>query len=104
MCPSTSWSLSSFTRNIVFGRASMTSPSISIFSSFGKAGPRLLGAAWLAPLEGRLPGPLREEGVDRFLEVLGGEERCRDLADPGVGAADSVLQKGAHHLLRRRVR
>src|SRR5215210_2583719 len=34
MCPSTSWSLSSLTRNIVLGRASVTSPSISIFSSF----------------------------------------------------------------------
>src|SRR3954451_24799636 len=36
MCPSTSCPLSSFTRNIVFGRASVTSPSISIFSSLGK--------------------------------------------------------------------
>src|SRR5215208_6160584 len=37
MCPSTSWSLSSLTLNIVFGRASTISPSISIFSSFGTA-------------------------------------------------------------------
>src|SRR5215212_4497024 len=36
MCPSTSCPLSSFTRNIVFGRASVTSPSISIFSSLVK--------------------------------------------------------------------
>src|SRR5919197_371138 len=33
MCPRTSWSLSSLTLNIVFGRASTISPSISIFSS-----------------------------------------------------------------------
>src|SRR5215216_4409244 len=33
MWPSTSWSLSSLTLNIVFGRASTISPSISIFSS-----------------------------------------------------------------------
>src|SRR5262245_48393106 len=33
MWPSTSWSLSSLTRNIVLGRASVISPSISIFSS-----------------------------------------------------------------------
>src|SRR3954471_17196220 len=34
MWPSTMWSLSSFTRNIVLGSASTISPSISIFSSF----------------------------------------------------------------------
>src|SRR5215218_7950651 len=33
MWPSTSWPLSSLTRNIVLGRASVISPSISIFSS-----------------------------------------------------------------------
>src|SRR3954469_5220481 len=37
MCPRTSWSFSSFTRNIVLGRASRISPSISIFSSLGTA-------------------------------------------------------------------
>src|ERR687897_3928480 len=35
--PSTSWPLSSCTRNIAFGRASTTSPSNSTFSSFDKA-------------------------------------------------------------------
>src|SRR4051794_22139285 len=35
-CPSTSWPLSSFTRNIAFGSASTTSPSNSTFSSFAK--------------------------------------------------------------------
>src|SRR5919112_417495 len=34
MCPSTSWSLSSLTLNMVLGRASRISPSISILSSF----------------------------------------------------------------------
>src|SRR5919106_2561376 len=38
MCPSTSCPLSSWTLNIVFGRASTISPSISIFSSLGTAG------------------------------------------------------------------
>src|ERR1035441_7985237 len=33
-CPSTTCSLSSFTRNIAFGRASITSPSNSTLSSF----------------------------------------------------------------------
>src|SRR4051812_36040796 len=37
MCPRTSWSFSSFTLNIVLGRASRISPSISIFSSFDTA-------------------------------------------------------------------
>src|SRR3954452_18240075 len=35
-CPSTSWPLSSCTRNIAFGSASTTSPSNSTFSSFAK--------------------------------------------------------------------
>src|SRR3954465_5403413 len=39
-CPSTSWSLSSFTRNIALGRASTTSPSNSTFSSFAMHGER----------------------------------------------------------------
>src|ERR671919_2442924 len=38
MCPRTSCPLSSWTLNIVFGRASTISPSISIFSSLGTAG------------------------------------------------------------------
>src|SRR6476620_11694590 len=36
MCPSTSWPLSSLTRNIVLGKASVTSPSTSMVSSFTK--------------------------------------------------------------------
>src|SRR5215216_3356349 len=38
MCPRTSCPLSSWTLNIVFGRASTISPSISIFSSLGTIG------------------------------------------------------------------
>src|SRR5918999_1768805 len=38
MCPRTSCPLSSWTLNIVFGRASTISPSISIFSSLGTSG------------------------------------------------------------------
>ena len=51
-CPRTTWSLSSFTRNIALGRASMTSPSNSTFSSFatGQAyrcrGGGACGLAW----------------------------------------------------------
>src|SRR5918997_2560590 len=37
MCPRTSCPLSSWTLNMVFGRASTISPSISIFSSLGTA-------------------------------------------------------------------
>src|SRR5918998_2054247 len=44
MCPSTSCPLSSWTLNMVFGRASTISPSISIFSSLGTAVERLDGA------------------------------------------------------------
>src|SRR6185503_6778291 len=53
------WSLSSFTRNIVFGSASTISPSISIFSSFGIGG----------MLAAKLPGDRRELlGIGRFGE------------------------------------
>src|SRR5574340_1765791 len=34
MCPSTTWPFSSFTRNVALGRVSVTSPCISITSSF----------------------------------------------------------------------
>src|SRR3954471_13533281 len=122
MCPRTSWSLSSFTRNIVLGRASMTSPSISILSSLAKAasklparpaqtagGQRARGqraggpARRLAPLEGCLARPLLQEAVDGVLEVLGRKQRGGDVAYPRVGAADAVLEERAHHLLGRGV-
>src|SRR4051794_7858563 len=50
MWPSTSCPLSNFTRNIVFGRASVTSPSISILSSFAKLLLDLLYVDGLRPL------------------------------------------------------
>src|SRR3954462_12405882 len=117
MCPSTSWSLSSFTRNIVFGRASMTSPSISIFSSLLKTGckrskgrgpgrrPQVAGRRrmrLLTPLESGLSGAVLEEAVDRVLQVLGGEQAGRQLADARVGATDPLVEDRAHHALRGR--
>src|SRR5947208_12621466 len=70
MCPSTSWPLSSFTRNIVFGRASVTSPSISIFSSLGKA------PNWEIWGRGPRSGPRRTESdlgyVDRLRALVAG--------------------------------
>src|SRR5215210_849494 len=47
-CPSTSWPLSSCTRNMAFGSASTTSPSNSTFSSFAKAA-ILISARGLRP-------------------------------------------------------
>src|SRR5918999_566819 len=64
MWPSTSWPLSSFTRNIVLGRASVTSPSISIFSSFGNCSP-------LAGPAGRRPS-LDPLDVDRLRALVAG--------------------------------
>src|SRR4051794_4724803 len=115
MWPSTSWSLSSFTRNIVLGRASMTSPSISIFSSLLKAGSKLPRSAdrgprtagtpgGLAALEGGLPRAVLEEAVDRVLEVLGGEQAGGELADTRVRAAHALVEEGPHHALGGRVR
>src|SRR3954471_12568143 len=119
MCPRTSWSLSSFTRNIVLGRASITSPSISILSSLAKAAPKLPalpaqfgdgrgreggGQRALAALERRLARAVLQEAVDGVLEVGGREQRGGDVADPGVGPADAVLEERAHHLLGRGVR
>src|SRR5918992_1847429 len=102
MWPRTSWSLSSFTRNIVFGRASVISPSISIFSSLPMRSERV--ARSLATPEGRLAGPLTEERVDRPLEILGAEQRPGDLRCLAVGLVDAPLELGADEPLRRRVR
>src|SRR3954451_7965855 len=110
MCPRTSWSLSSFTRNIVLGRASITSPSISIFSSLLKAGSKLPRGAdrgtqtagkrrGLTSLESRFSGAVLEEAVDRVLEVGGGEQPAGELPDAGVGAVDALVEVGAHHAL-----
>src|SRR5215213_11662224 len=62
MWPSTSWPLSSLTRNMVLGRASVISPSISIFSSLA-----MRAAAYLTPqvLE-------RTHTVSHFTRILRG--------------------------------
>src|SRR5436309_15359180 len=60
MWPSTSCPLSSLTRNMVLGRASVTSPSISIFSSFGTR-PSLGG--------GPAPAPDRGAGASDLCDV-----------------------------------
>src|SRR5688572_22822565 len=101
MWPRTSWSLSSLTRNIVFGRASVISPSISIFSSLPMRSKRV--ARSLAALESRLAGPLLEEGVDRALKVLGAEEPAGGLRRLAVGLVDTALELGADQPLRHRM-
>src|SRR4051812_3251057 len=81
MWPRTSWSFSSLTRNMVLGRASRISPSISIFSSLGTAYsvvaalglldvdslgalvPGLLLIAHLRPLCERTEAPAANRGV-----------------------------------------
>src|SRR5918996_4689827 len=102
MCPRTSWPLSSVTRNIVFGRASVISPSISIFSSFAMRGRRV--ASGLAALECRLAGPLGEEALHRPLQILGGEQLRELVGDDAVGLAHSPLAVGTNDPLRGRVR
>src|SRR3954447_18973122 len=87
-CPSTSWPLSSWTRNMAFGRASTTSPSNSTFSSLAKlddpdvGGLRTLGALAqvvgdLRPL-GQGPEPVARDAREvheRILPpVIGGDE------------------------------
>src|SRR5215211_7735045 len=124
MCPRTSWSLSSLTLNIVLGRASVTSPSISIFSSLPIGGKRVAGGwvrgrrlrNWLVPfsvceryrdltaLERGLSGPLGEERLDRGLKVLGLEQAAGDIRRDAIGLLYPALQIRAHDPLRRRVR
>ena len=74
--PSTMWSLSSFTRNIAFGRASITSPSNSILSSFGTR-PAYYGRwarnIYVAPVgAGVAPGVVVAGGVVAGGVVAGG--------------------------------
>src|SRR5215216_2416088 len=78
MCPRTSCPLSSWTLNIVFGRASTISPSISIFSSLGTIG----GASDEAHIH-RLRSLIARLLLVLHLRVLG--ERLEALAiDAGV--------------------
>src|SRR4051812_32653346 len=79
MCPSTSCSLSSLTLNIVLGRASTISPSISIFSSFGKGAAQTSDGPYVDGLGTLVPGLL----LVLDLGVL--SERLESLpVDPGV--------------------
>src|SRR3954465_13457606 len=100
MCPRTSWSLSSLTLNIVLGRASVTSPSISIFSSLPIGGKRVAdvtnGPGALTPLERRLSGPVGEERLDRRLKILSLEQAPRDLRRHPIGLLHPALAKGLH--------
>src|SRR5438093_6255 len=106
MWPRTSWSLSSLTLNMVLGRASVTSPSISIFSSFPMRRERVAAPSCVnggsAALERRLAGPLGEERAHRVLEVLGAEEGPARLGGDAVGGVHPTLAVGAHDPLRRR--
>src|SRR5215218_1659739 len=90
--PRTTWSLSSLTRNIAFGRASITSPSSSTFSSFGTREPyqrsahRRGSARWgagAAALGGR--GRLRRRGLRRLLRRIRVGVRIRVRAVGGGG-------------------
>src|SRR5918998_6815320 len=65
MWPSTSWSLSSRTRNIVLGSASVTSPSSSILSSFDTTRP---SSAKCGARPRREP---RQRGPSQLLDVHG---------------------------------
>src|SRR6476646_5148381 len=107
MWPSTSCPLSSLTRNIVFGRASVISPSISIFSSLPMRVAAYLTAARtppaLATLELRLARPFVEEGANRALQVLGGEQPAGDVRVFRGGLVDAPLEVGTDDPLGRRV-
>src|SRR3954447_21721996 len=59
--------------------------------------------AHLAALAG-LSRAVREERVDRFLQVLGVEERGGDVANAIVGRARSLVHRDAHEALGGRVR
>src|SRR6478752_5091596 len=120
MWPSTSCPLSSLTRNMVLGRASVISPSISIFSSLAmrQAGYltewrpagrfiRLRGRrkrpAGSPSLEGGVAGAVLEERADRVLQVLGREEAAGDRRRFRVGLVDAALEVGANQPLGRPV-
>src|SRR5215207_9260427 len=106
MCQRTSWSLSSLTLNIVLGKASVTSPSNSIFSSLpirtGRvaatpiAEPELRsgGAAPLSrlfTLELGFPRPICKERAHRVLQIVGREKPREHAWRDLVGALDSAV-------------
>src|SRR5215207_1268958 len=96
MCPRTSCPLSSWTLNIVFGRASTISPSISIFSSLGTAGRRSDRADVhrLGSLVARLLLVLDLRVLGRRLSCPGGRPRPARahrrprVSDPPAAGAD----------------
>src|SRR6478609_9470416 len=119
MWPSTSWPLSNLTRNIVLGRASVISPSISIFSSLAMRGGAYLTAQVLersrpirhfACILGGLQlgegGAELRSGLDAELGrdlVAPEQRRGRAVAAPVEGRGDHLpgqLQVGGHHLGR----
>src|SRR6187397_1734414 len=83
MWPSTSWPLSSLTRNIVLGRASVISPSISIFSSLAmrRGAYRTPATAHLTAQGARPPQSLLAGA--HLARVLGGLELGEQLAELG---------------------
>src|SRR3954449_1459464 len=108
MCPRTSLSFSSFTLNIVLGRASRTSPSISIFSSLPMrretvaAGTNRAGR--LLALECCLAGPVLEERSHGPLQILRVKERPGDLGSDLIRPIHATLEVPPHDGLRRRMR
>src|SRR3954454_1497728 len=105
MWPRTSWPLSSLTRNIVLGRASVISPSISIFSSF----PMRRGAYRTSPTS-RSTAQRAGEG-DRIVagrdltRVLGRLDLPQELAELGTLPHAQIARQliTAHERLRRSV-
>src|SRR5665811_2315642 len=100
MWPRTSWSLSSLTRNIVLGRASVISPSISIFSSL----PMRRGAYLTPNSTAQRPRPLQSLFRRAHLaRVLGGLELGQQVAELGPGRDPQLLGQlaAAQQRLRR---
>src|SRR3954466_808815 len=106
MWPSTSWPLSSLTRNIVLGRASVISPSISIFSSLA-----MRRAAYLtAQVFDRAPAVSYFPCILRCLQLGQGRAELRTRLDPQLGrqliasqqrsgrALATPVERGGDHL------
>src|SRR5262245_66360830 len=108
MWPRTSWPLSNLTRNIVLGRASVISPSISIFSSFAIGAGQGSACAAVAPgsatrsaaLERGVARALLEKAPDCVLQVLGGEEDGELIARGSVRFLEASGTVGADELHR----